>query len=162
MKISNGKKLLASLSLSLSCALSGNPLAVDYISHFTLPENKPLNLPFSDATRVGKMIYISGQIGNKPGHMELVPGGIVPETKQAMENIKTILQEYDAYVEDLIECQVMLADINDWNAFNEVYLTFFRYNVPARSTFATTGLALHARVEVKCTALKIRSNEWVL
>ena len=108
-------------------------------------------LPFSSAVRVGDMLYLSGDIGVKEGR--LVPGGIAPEARQTMENIKATLAHFGADMDAIVKCQVFLADISEWQAFNEVYVTFFKpERKPARSAFATNGLALGARAEVDCIA----------
>jgi reactive intermediate/imine deaminase len=111
-----------------------------------------MGFPFSDAVRVGNMLYLSGQIGNRPGEMELVPGGIQAETRQTMENIKTVLEANGSSMDRVVKCLVMMADIGEWPAMNEVYVTYFRDRYPARSAFAGTGLALGARVEIECWA----------
>jgi 2-iminobutanoate/2-iminopropanoate deaminase len=112
----------------------------------------PKDLPFSEAVRVGNALYLSGQIGITPGSMKLVPGGIGPEAKQAMENIKATLEVYGYTMDDVVKCTAMLADISEWASFNEVYRTFFSKHFPARSAFGTSGLGLGARVEVECIA----------
>ncbi len=113
----------------------------------------PTTLPFSEAVRVGKTLYLSGQIGNVPGTLKLVPGGIEPETRQVMSNIRTVLEAHGYNLGDLIKCTVMLADIAEWSTFNEVYKTFFTDHFPSRSAFGTSGLAVGARVEVECIAV---------
>lgn len=111
-------------------------------------------LPFSEAVRVGKVLYLSGEIGVKPGTDELVEGGIRVEARQTMENIRATLGKYGYEMSDVVKCTVMLADISEWPAFNEVYREFFSERFPARSAFAGSGLALGARVEVECIAAK--------
>ncbi len=108
--------------------------------------------PFSDAVRVGRMLYLSGMIGlDRSG--KVVPGGIETEAKQAMENIRDVLERYGSSMDRVVKCTVMLADIKEWPAFNAVYKTYFSRNrLPARSAFATSGLALGARVEIECWA----------
>jgi 2-iminobutanoate/2-iminopropanoate deaminase len=64
------------------------------MEHLSSDEFRSLDLPFSEAVRVGDMLYLSGQLGNRPGTLELVPGGIVPETRQTMENIKATLERF--------------------------------------------------------------------
>lgn len=112
----------------------------------------PANLPFSEAVRVGDMLYLSGQFGTVPGSLKLVSGGIKEEARQVMENIKTSLGAHGYSMGNLVKCTVMLADIAEWGAFNEVYKTFFSKRYPARSAFAASGLGLGARVEVECIA----------
>jgi reactive intermediate/imine deaminase len=111
-------------------------------------------LPFSSAVRVGDVIYLSGQIGNRIGTRELVPGGIGPETRQALENIRTVLQSAGSSLDRVFKCTVFLADINDYTAMNEVYASVFPKDPPARSTVAGSGLALGARVEIECMAVR--------
>jgi 2-iminobutanoate/2-iminopropanoate deaminase len=112
---------------------------------------RDLGLPFSDAVRVGGMLVLSGQIGNLPGRFELVPGGIEAETRQMMDNIAHVLNAAGRSFDDVFKCTVMLADMNDWAAFNQVYVGYFRPDrLPARSAFAASALALGARVEMGC------------
>jgi 2-iminobutanoate/2-iminopropanoate deaminase len=108
-------------------------------------------LPFSEAVRVGDMLYLSGQLGTDTTG-RLVPGGIRAETRQALINIATVLQRHGSSLDQVVKCTVMLADVGEWAAMNEVYLTFFRSHRPARSAFGTSGLALGARLELECMA----------
>jgi 2-iminobutanoate/2-iminopropanoate deaminase len=117
-----------------------------------LPMPGGASLPFSGATRVGSMLYLSGQIGNDTT-LHLVPGGIGPETRQTMENIRGLLAQSGATLDDVIRCTVMMADMKEWGAMNQVYAGFFPRHRPARSAFGTTGLALGARVEIECIAV---------
>jgi reactive intermediate/imine deaminase len=110
------------------------------------------SLPFSEAVRVGDMLYLSGQLGTDSTG-QLVPGGIGPETRQALGNIAAALTRHGSSLDRVVKCTVMLADMAEWAAMNEVYLTFFRSNRPARSAFGTSGLALGARLELECIAL---------
>ncbi|MGH6876371.1 MAG: RidA family protein [Rhizomicrobium sp.] len=114
---------------------------------------KSASLPFSDAVRIGELLCLSGQIGNLPGRLELVPGGIAAETRQMMENIAHVLNAAGCSLDDVFKCTVMLADMKQWAAFNTVYLGYFRpERLPARSAFGTSGLALGATVEMECWA----------
>ena len=111
------------------------------------------NLPFSEAVRVGNTLYLSGQIGIDPATGKHPEGGIQPETRQTLTNIKTVVEKYGSSMDQVVKCTVMLADIAEWPAMNEVYKTFFPNNKPARSAFAGTGLALNSRVEIECIAV---------
>lgn len=111
-----------------------------------------MNLPFSDAVRVGHLLFLSGQIGNLPGTTDLAPGGIQGEARQTMENIRTVLEASGSSMDRVIKATVMLADIAEWPAFNEVYVTYFPGEKPARSAFAGSGLAFGARCEVEVIA----------
>ncbi len=112
----------------------------------------PVGLPFAPAVRVDDLLFLSGQVGVLPGRLELVEGGLEAEARQTMENIGRVLEAAGAGFDDLIKCTVFLDDIGDWEAFNEVYRTYFDGEQPARSAFGTTGLALGAAVEVECIA----------
>ncbi len=130
--------------------MSSSPDSVEYL---TSPETISMNLPFSEAVRVGNMLYLSGVLGNIPGKKQLVTGGIKAETKQTMENIKRILERHGSSLSQVVKCKMMLADMKDWNAMNEVYLTYFSPSqLPARSALGASGLALNARVEIECIA----------
>ena len=113
----------------------------------------PDTLPFSEAVRVGNTIYLSGQMGIIPGRMELVAGGIEAEARQTMENIKTTLEAHGLGMGNIAKCTVMLADMADWPAFNEIYASYFTRPYPARSAFGASGLALGGRVEIECIAI---------
>lgn len=112
-----------------------------------------LGLPFSTAVRVGNVLYLSGQIGTSPETRQLVPGGIGPETRQTLENIRQVLAHAGSSMDRVFKCTVFLVDIGEFAAMNEVYRRFFPRDPPARSTVAGSGLALGARVEIECIAL---------
>ena len=84
--------------------------------------------------------------------MHVVEGGVAAETRQAFENIKTVLAAAGATLDDVVKCTVFLADIADYQAMNEAHLEFFPENPPARSAMAGSGLALGAKVEIECIA----------
>ena len=113
----------------------------------------PAGLPFSEAVRVGNVLYLSGQMGIVPGSTRLVPGGIREEAKQTLMNIRTTLEAHGVTMRDVAKCTIMLADIGEWQAFNEVYKEFFEAPYPVRSALGAHGLALGARVEVECLAI---------
>jgi reactive intermediate/imine deaminase len=109
------------------------------------------SLPFVSAKKAGGMLWLSGQIGNFPSTKTLAGSDISSQMKQAMTNIGSILQEYNLHYRDIAKCTLMLADIKDWQKANESYLSFFE-TPPARSAYATAGLALNAKVEIECVA----------
>ena len=144
--------LLVAMSGSFAhvpAAMAEQPATIQFLNSGKVV---PTNLPFSEAVRVGNMLYLSGQVGIMPGTLKLVPGGLKEETRQTMENIKTSLEAHGYTMHDIVKCTVMLADISEWPAFNEVYRTFFSGRYPARSALGANGLALGARVEVECIA----------
>ncbi len=123
---------------------------VDYIRS---DATKAAGLPFSDAVRVGDVLYLSGQMGVKPGTKELMPGGVGPQARQAMDNIGATLAANGLDFDAIFKATVMLADMSDWPAFNEIYLGYFKpERLPARSAFGAAGLALDGRVEIEVMA----------
>ena len=109
-------------------------------------------LPLSEGVRVGDTLYLSGVVGVVPGQLKVVPGGLAAETRQALTNVRTMLEAQGLSLKNVVKCTVMLADIGEWGAFNEVYKEFFSPPYPARAAFGASGLALGARVEVECIA----------
>lgn len=120
--------------------------------YLQMPGAENLDLPFSSAVRAGDTLYLSGNIGNLPGTLTLAEGGIQGETRQTMENIKAVLEQFGASLDDVVKCTIFLADMAEWGAMNEVYKTYFT-NKPARSALGANGLALDARVEIECIAI---------
>jgi 2-iminobutanoate/2-iminopropanoate deaminase len=111
------------------------------------------NLPFSQAVRAGGVLYLSGAIGNVPGKMELVPGGIEAESRQMMDNITAVLNEAGSGWDRVAKCVVYLADMSEWAKFNAVYVpTFAKGRFPARTAIGAHQLILGARVEMECWA----------
>lgn len=127
------------------CAGSPAPAPVHYAT-------SPASLPFSEAVRDGDLLFVSGQVGNVPGKLELVPGGMRAEAAQAMENVRAIVERHGSTMAQVVKCTVFLADIREWGDFNEVYRKSFPGALPARSALGANGLALGARVEVECIA----------
>jgi 2-iminobutanoate/2-iminopropanoate deaminase len=126
---------------------------VEPAEYFPMPDAvAPLKLPLSEAVRVGDVLYVSGSIGID-GSGALVPGGIEAETRQTLANIREVLERHGSSMDRVIKVTVMLADIAEWSAMNDVYAEHFPTNKPARSAFGTSGLALGARLELECIAL---------
>lgn len=140
--------------LATVLALSGAPSLADDPAVEFLNSGKvlPTTLPFSEAVRHGNTLYLSGQIGVKPGTMELVEGGMAAQARQTLDNIRTTLEAHGYGMGDVIKCTVMLADMNEWGEFNEIYQSYFEAPYPARSAFGASGLALGGRLELECIA----------
>jgi 2-iminobutanoate/2-iminopropanoate deaminase len=154
MKNPTFRRVAASVLAGVGLVVSQGAFAVE-IEHLNSGLILPTNLPFSEAVRVGDTIYLSGQIGNRPGTLDLVPGGIAAETKQVMENIKATLEAHKLTFDNVVKCTVILENMADWAAFNEVYATFFKKGrYPTRTAFGSSGLALGAKAEVECIAVE--------
>jgi reactive intermediate/imine deaminase len=138
------------IGLPLLVAGTASAQTAEYLTN---PEMEALGLPFSEAVRVDDVLFLSGQIGNVPGTLQLVEGGIAPETRQTMENIRATLERHGSSLDRVIKCTVFMADMSEWPAMNEIYATYFPGPKPARSAAGANGLALGARVEIECIAL---------
>lgn len=144
--------LLAISTGLLGCGSASPPPANPAAEFLASPAPALRALPFSEAVRAGEFLFLSGQIGSAPGTADVVRGGIGAESKQAMENVKAVLERHGASLDDVVKCTVFLADMGEWGAFNDVYRTFFPRHFPARSALGASGLAKGARVEVECVA----------
>ena len=117
-------------------------------------ENIDRGYPFSEATVVNGIIFLSGEIGTLPDGT-LIDGGIEAETRQTLTNIKNKLEKMGGSMDDIFKCTCMLSDIKDWPLMSQEYKKFFNYQkLPARSAFAGSGLALGAKLEIECMAIK--------
>jgi 2-iminobutanoate/2-iminopropanoate deaminase len=144
--------LIALVGFALWCATPATA-ENEQVQFYNSPAATAAKLPFSQAVRVGDVLYMSGAIGLLPGTRELVPGGIDPETKQVMDNIEEVLEANGLNFDDVFKCTVMLAHMFNWGAFNKIYVTYFKpERLPARSAFGANGLALDAEVELECWA----------
>lgn len=140
------------LALILGCLLSlGGCASSGQSPEFLASLSGPAR-PFSPAVRANGFLFLAGQLGTDSTG-RLVAGGIGPQTRQAMENVRRVLQGSGSSLERVVKCTVYLADMREWGAMNEVYTTFFApARFPARSAAGTSGLALDARVEIECLA----------
>ena len=147
--------LLAPLVLIFGCdeaEVEAPAAAEPVVEYLLMPGMEDLDLPFSSAVRVDETLYLSGNIGNVPGTLDLAEGGIQGETRQTLDNIKRVLEHFGSSMDDVVKCTVFLADMAEWGAMNEVYKTYFN-DKPARCALGVNGLALDARVEIECIAV---------
>ena len=135
-------------SLSTSYAQESSEL-IFHKSH----EPKKQNAPYSDAVQAGNMFFLSGQIGMDHTTRTLVKGGVQPQTEQAIKNIEEVLKQHGMTLENVVKCTVILANIEDFSAFNDIYTRFFT-NKPARTTFAAKGIAANSSIEIDVIAIK--------
>jgi 2-iminobutanoate/2-iminopropanoate deaminase len=146
------KRLLLLLPLVLLTACDAEVNQDAEIEYLLMPGMEGRDLPFSSAVRVDNTLYVSGNLGNIPGTLDLAEGGIQGETRQTLENIQRVVEQFGSSMDRVVKCTVFLADMGEWGAMNEVYKTFFP-NPPARSALGVSGLALDARVEIECIAV---------
>jgi 2-iminobutanoate/2-iminopropanoate deaminase len=109
--------------------------------------------PYSQANKIGNMVFTSGQIALVPDTMEIVAGGINEQSEQVMENLMAVLKEAGASAATVIKTTCFLKDMNDFAAFNEVYGKYFPENAPARSCVEVARLPKDVLVEVEAIAI---------
>ncbi len=107
---------------------------------------------FSHATRSGGLVFASGTLGTRGDSLELVEGGVGPETRQALANLTTIFAASGARLADALKCTVYLTDMARFGEMNEAWLAVFGQQPPARTTVGVSALALGAAVEIECVA----------
>ena len=107
--------------------------------------------PYSQAIKVGNMIFTSGQIALTPSG-EFLDGDVKIQTKQVCENLKAVLEEAGSGIENVVKTTIFLSDINDFSAVNEIYGEYFSHK-PARSTVAVKELPKGAKVEIETIAV---------
>lgn len=110
------------------------------------------NAPFSDAVRVGDLLFLAGQVGYNNDSLKLAHGGIKGETIQALENIKDVLEANGSDMEHVVKCTVILADLEDFAEFNKIFRQYFPKNKPARTTFAA-DLLINSKIEIEAIAV---------
>ena len=144
-------KLIFAIGVLIMSSAADSAPSRPTVEHFGRPVLNGQPLPFSDAVRVGDVLYLSGQLGIGPDGK--LPDGIEGQTKQALENIGAILKRAGLGYGDVFHCTAMLGDMANWPAMNKVYVTYFPEGKrPARSAFGANGLALGALIELECQA----------
>ncbi len=121
--------------------------------HIITTEKAPKAIgPYSAAVRVGHFVYTAGQIGIDPATGEVVSGGVEAETRQALTNLKHILEAAGASLNTVVKTTVFLRDINDFARMNAVYAEFFTAAPPARSAVQAAALPKGVAVEIEAVA----------
>ena len=112
--------------------------------------------PYSQAIMAGNTVYVSGQLPIDPTTGEFATGGIKVLAAQSLTHIKNILASEGMNMSDVVKVTVLLRDINDFAAVNEVYAQFFSAPYPARSAFAVAALPKGADIEIEAIAVRER------
>lgn len=108
--------------------------------------------PYSQAIRIGDLVFVSGQIPLRPGGSQLVGPGIAEQTEQVFANLRAILEAAGSGLDRLVKTTVFLNDLGDFAAMNEVYAEFFPKDPPARSTVEVARLPKDVRIEIDAIA----------
>lgn len=109
--------------------------------------------PYSVANQFADLVFTAGQLGLDPITMDLVPGGIEAETRQALTNIKNVLEAAGSSLQQVVKTTVFLRDMSDFTKMNAVYAEFFQDNYPARTTVQVAGLPKNGAVEIEAIAV---------
>jgi len=139
--------VLVALSVSVTTAFAGEP---DFYRDPSLPDWAP----FSSAVTVGDTIYVSGHLGRDPETNELVSDDVADQTRRTFANMERTLNAVGASLSDIVKCTVFLDEMSDYPAMNAAYVEAFPGPKPARSTLGADGLAIGAKVEIECIAIK--------
>jgi 2-iminobutanoate/2-iminopropanoate deaminase len=108
--------------------------------------------PYSQAIRVGELVFVSGQLPVDPANGKLVEGDIAAQTERVLRNVGAILEAAGSSLASLVKTSVFLADLDDFAAMNEAYARFAGEAPPARSTFQVAALPAGARLEIEVVA----------
>ena len=141
--------LLAALGLASLSPAAAQPPRIN-------TDELPRLEAFSHATRVGELIFVAGTLGTVGQTFDLAPGGIGPQTTQALRNIETILGEAGSDLAHIAKCTVYIDDMDGFGDMNEAYVAVFGDSPPARATIESPTLALSASVEIECIAQRRR------
>jgi 2-iminobutanoate/2-iminopropanoate deaminase len=106
--------------------------------------------PYSQAIKTNDLIFCSGQIPLRPDGT-IVEGDIKEQTKQVMENLKAVLEAANSNLDKIVKTTIYLTDLNDFQAVNEIYGSYFKQNFPARATVQVTALPKGAKIEIIAT-----------
>lgn len=109
--------------------------------------------PYSAGVSTGHLVFTAGQLGIDPNTGALAQGGVQGQTRQALNNLKAVLEAAGSKLSLVIKTTVFLQDIGEFGLMNEVYSTFFTENFPARSAFQVAALPKGAAVEIEAVAL---------
>jgi len=112
----------------------------------------PARVPLSQGIKAGEWVFASGQLGNDPRTRKLAEGGIAPETRQVLENLKAVLEAGGSALEKVVKVTIYMKDLNELMAMNQVFSEYFPVDPPARTTFECSRLVADARVEIEAIA----------
>jgi len=108
--------------------------------------------PYSQAIKINKMVFLSGQIAIDPESQQFIDGDIETQTKRVLDNLKSVIEASGCSLENVVKTTIYLTDMNDFSKVNEIYATYFSSGKPARSTVCVAALPKNAKVEIDAIA----------
>lgn len=110
--------------------------------------------PYSQGILVGDRLYVSGQIAIDPETGSMIEGNVEQETERVLDNVEAVLKAASMTFENVVRCEVYMADMDDYAQINEVYGRYFNEQPPARQALEVAELPRGARVEISCIAVR--------
>ncbi|MBU4077474.1 MAG: RidA family protein [Euryarchaeota archaeon] len=108
--------------------------------------------PYSQAVKINKMVFLSGQIAIDPKTQQFIDGNIETQTKMVLDNLKAVVEAAGSSLESVVKTTIYLTDINDFSKVNEIYASYFSTGKPARSTVCVSALPKNAKIEIDAIA----------
>ena len=108
--------------------------------------------PYSQAIKINKMVFLSGQIAIDPKTQQFIEGDIETQTKRVLDNLKSVIEASGCSLENVVKTTIYITDMNDFSKVNEIYATYFSSGKPARSTVCVAALPKNAKVEIDAIA----------
>lgn len=110
--------------------------------------------PYSQAIRVGNILYLAGQLGIDPKTSQFAGDDFEAQARQALENQKAVLTHAGFSLEDVVQCQVFMNDLNNYATFNEIYKEYFKKDYPARAVLEVSRIPADGLVEIMMVAVR--------
>jgi len=114
--------------------------------------------PYSQAIKAGGFVFVAGEKGMDPVTKQIVPGGIEAETRQTLENIKTILEEAGSSIDLVVSTFVFMTDLNDFQKMNAIYAEYFKTKPPGRTTVEVKSIPAGAHIEITVIAIASKNS----
>lgn len=110
--------------------------------------------PYSQAVTAGNMVFASGQLGMDPSTGQLVEGGIAEQTRQALNNLRAVIEAAGCTMDNVVSCTVYMKNLDDFSNMNGIYAEYFPANPPSRATVQVARLPKDGLIEISCIAVK--------
>ena len=142
---------LAAVLLTVGCTPSKQCVEKEIIAVDGVPAAVG---PYSQAVKIGNMLYLSGQLGIDPATGQFPEGGFIEQARQSLENGKTIIEGAGFTLEDVVQCQVFVKDLEQYGSFNSLYTEYFKTDYPARAVLEVSRIPKDGLIEIMMVAVK--------